>query len=195
MNIYRQKLLNAVLFFAKRIRRLNTTKLAKLLYNLDFKHFQQTGYPSIGLLYYAYKQGPLPIDFWKELVSEQPHEDLSDLINIIEEHFDDGSEGFERRIIAKPKTQFDDSLFTPREMDILNELVEVYKDYDAVMYSEASHELGSPWDKTRKSKGDNELIDYMLAIDDKAEVSMDDALEGLKEYFSLLYNFRIEPVK
>jgi len=48
-NIYRKKLLNAVLFFAKNTKYVNLGKLSKLLYFLDFTHFKQTGYPSIGL--------------------------------------------------------------------------------------------------------------------------------------------------
>ncbi len=195
MNLYRQKLLNAVLFFAKHIRRLNTTKLAKLLYGLDSRHFKQTGYPSIGLLYYAYEQGPLPVDFWSELVSDPLPEDLTYLISLVKEQYDNDSGRFERRIVAKPKTRFDKSIFTPREMDIMNELVELFKDYSARIYSEASHERGSPWDRTRKEKGDKALMDYLYEIDENAEVSEEEALEGLKEYYSILHNFHLKPTK
>ena len=41
----RDKLINAILFFAERTRALGKIKLFKLLYLLDFEHFRKTGRP------------------------------------------------------------------------------------------------------------------------------------------------------
>jgi hypothetical protein len=45
----RDKLINAIIFFAKNTRFLGKTKLCKLLYFLDFEHFKETGRPVTGL--------------------------------------------------------------------------------------------------------------------------------------------------
>ena len=67
MNYYREKLLNAILFFCDNTKRCNTTKLLKLLSFFDFTHFNQTGYPSLGIEYYAWKHGPVPKNFYEEI--------------------------------------------------------------------------------------------------------------------------------
>jgi hypothetical protein len=56
----RNKLINAILYFAERTRCLGKIKLFKLLYLLDFKHFRQTGHPVTGMEYRAWKMGPVP---------------------------------------------------------------------------------------------------------------------------------------
>ena len=66
-NIYREKLLNAILFFVQKTRHAKMTKISKLLYFFDFTHFKQTGYPAIGLEYFAFKNGPVPKKLWLEL--------------------------------------------------------------------------------------------------------------------------------
>src|SRR4030042_7169334 len=83
MNIYRKKLLNSVLFFAKKTKYLNLTKLLKLLYFLDFTHFKNTGYPSIGLEYYAFEWGPVPRDFWAEIKDGDVPEDFQGKVVLI----------------------------------------------------------------------------------------------------------------
>lgn len=193
MSFYRNKLLQAVLYFAKHIKRLNSTKLLKLLYFLDMDHFKQTGYPSIGLSYYAYEHGPVPVEFWKELITVPIPHDLDELIRVIEVHFGDVIESNERQITIKKGVKPDVTIFTPREIEIMNKFVMIFKDYPANTFSEASHELGSPWAITRREKGDKSLIDYMLAIDERAEVDKEEAEENLKEYFSLMYNFQLRP--
>jgi hypothetical protein len=49
----RNKLINAIVYFAQNTQHLGKTKLFKLLYLLDFEHFRQTGRSVTGLDYYA----------------------------------------------------------------------------------------------------------------------------------------------
>lgn len=192
-NIYRNKLLNAVLFFSKKTTHLNTTKLSKLLYFLDFMHFKQTGYPSIGLRYYAFRRGPVPKDFWLEIKEGNVPEDFRGKFTLIpkKDELDPSFKELEFRAIENP----DLSIFTPREVKILNDLAFIFKDAKASLISEASHLPKEPWDITMKQCGENCFIDYVLSIDEKSGVSVEDARESLKEHFEAVRNFNLEPTK
>lgn len=192
-SIYRKKLLNAVLFFAKNTKHVNLTKLSKLLYFLDFMHFNQTGYPSIGLTYYAFPWGPVPRDFWLEIKDGNVPEDFRGKLALIPK-MDDLAPNFkeiEVRAIKAP----DLSIFTPRETKILDKLAFIFKEARAWEISEVSHLPQQPWDITIRESGENCLIDYLLGIDEESEVSLDDARDSLKEYFEAVRNFGLEPTK
>lgn len=192
-NIYRKKLLNAVLFFAKNTSHLNMTKLSKLLYFLDFTHFKQTGCPSIGLRYHAFRQGPVPKHFWLEVKDGNVPEDFRGKLAIIpkKDELDPSFKELEFRAMIKP----DLSVFTPREMKILEDLAFIFKATKAADISEVSHLPKQPWDATMKQCGENCPIDYLLGIDDKSEVSLDDARESLKEHFEAVRNFNLAPTQ
>ena len=57
----REKMINAIIYFANHTRHLGKIKLFKLLYLLDFEHFRQTGRSVTGLDYRAWKFGPVPV--------------------------------------------------------------------------------------------------------------------------------------
>ncbi len=193
MNIYRKKLLNAVLFFASYTKRVNLGKLSKLLYFLDFIHFNQTGYPSIGLKYYTFEKGPVPKDFWLEIRDADVPEDYKGKIGLIRrtDDFAPNYKEVEIRALEKP----DLSVFTQREIKILGDLAFVYKEATASDMSEVTHLPKQPWDITKREKGNNKPIDYLLSIGEESAVSMDDAADTLKEHFEVAHNFGIEPTK
>lgn len=191
IGIYRRKLLNAVLFFAKNTKRVNVTKLSKLLYFLDFTHFRQTGYPSIGLRYYAFQKGPVPKGFWLEIKDGHVPEDFRQKIALLPQN-EDLTPGYKEtlfRAIANP----DMSVFSPRELKILENLTFVFKDATARDMSEVSHLPNQPWDKTTKTCGVNCPIDYLLGIDEKATVGLEEARESLREHFEAVHNLGLEP--
>lgn len=193
MDIYRKKLLNAVLFFAKNTKHLNLTKLSKLLYFLDFTHFNQTGYPSIGLDYYAFEWGPVPRDFWSEIKDGSVPEDFKGKLALIPktDDFSPSYKEIEVRAIENP----DLSVFTSREMKILEDLAFIYKEARGRDISEVTHLPKQPWDITVKKSGKYKLIDYLLGIDEKSKVSLDEARESLKEHFEAVRNFGLKPTK
>jgi len=193
MNIYRKKLLNAVLFFASNTKRVNLGKLSKLLYFLDFIHFNQTGYPSIGLKYYTFEKGPVPKDFWLEIRDADVPEDYKGKIGLIRrtDDFAPNYKEVEIRALEKP----DLSVFTQREIKILDDLAFVYKEATASDMSEVTHLPKQPWDITKRERGNNKPIDYLLSIGEESAVSMDDAADTLKEHFEVAHNFGIEPTK
>lgn len=192
-NIYRIKLLNAILFFAKNVKFANMTKISKLLYFFDFTHFKQTGYPSIGLEYFAFRKGPVPKSFWLEIKDGKIPEDFKDKLSLILKK-DEEYPNF-KEIEFKARQDPDLSIFSQREKEILENLVFIFKDEKAGLISEISHLEKQPWSITIKEKGENEVIDYILAIDKDAEVDKEYAKESLKEHFEIMKNFSIKPTK
>ncbi len=71
----REKLINAVLYFATKTKFCGKTKLFKLLYFLDFEHYKKTGRSVTGLRYCAWGKGPVPVSLYEEM--EWPKRDMS----------------------------------------------------------------------------------------------------------------------
>jgi len=193
MNIYREKLLNAVLYFAKNTRHVNLTKISKLLYYFDFDHFKMTGFPSIGLDYYSFDRGPVPRDFWLEIKDGEIPEDFIGKLALIQKT-DDFNLNY-KEIEIRAITEADLSVFTPREIGLLEKSAYIYKEARGKDMTEVSHLPEQPWAITVSSSGKNKIIDYILAIDDKSEISSDDAIESLKEHFDVVRNFNLKPTK
>ncbi|GAI14510.1 unnamed protein product, partial [marine sediment metagenome] len=97
----------------------------------------------------------------------------------------------EIRAIVSP----DSSVFTPREVKIMEDLAFIYKDVKAWQMTEVTHLPKQPWDVTIKRRGENQPIDYLLDIDDKSLVDLDKARDSLKEHFEVVRNLGIEPTK
>lgn len=166
---HREKLINAITYFARHTKKCGMTKLMKLLYFLDFMHFKQTGKSVTGLDYYAWKRGPVPKTLWKEMSGDMG-DDLKKAISIVTiENF--------KKIVAKKK-KFDDKHFTKREIRLLELTADIFKEADAGQMVMVSHLKNEPWDRTLKKKGKLAKIDYMLAIDDADDsLPYEEALE------------------
>lgn len=197
---YRSKLLNAILYFCLNTRHLNLTKLLKLLYFLDFTHCKETGTPSIGLEYFAWKRGPVPKDFYEEIKGGNVPGDFEGSVAIIPQDWTDlyadrqeyiGRVEYSIKALVKPDT----SVFTPRELKILASLCDMYRDATATQMSEITHLAKQPWSTTLSVKGALKSIDYLLAIDDKSPVKPEEARERLREHFEMVRNFGLVPLK
>ena len=188
-NIYRQKLLHAILFFAKKVKYPTKVKIFKLLFFLDFIHFKQTGASVTNLNYFAWKWGPVPRDFWEEIKSGKAPSDFQKDLTICPFETESDRQGFE----FKAKHQADLSLFTPRERKILEELVFAFKNATPTQMSEISHLKNAPWDKTIREQGESALIDYLLALDKDALISMEEAENSRNEREEMLSNFPVKP--
>jgi len=164
----------------------------KLLYFLDFKHFQQTGYPSIGLVYHAFPKGPVPKDLWLEVKDGNVPDDFRNKLALIlrVDELDPNRKEVEFRAISNPDLR----IFTPREIEILSNLAFIFKEARASEISEISHLAKQPWDTTIKEFGKMHTIDYLLAIDQDSEVNIHEAAESLKEYFEVTRNFNLNPI-
>jgi len=135
----------------------------------------------------------VPKDFWLEIRDADVPEDFKGKIGLIRrtDDFAPNYKEVEIRALEKP----DLSVFTQREIKILDDLAFVYKEATASAMSEVTHLPKQPWDITKREKGNNKPIDYLLSIGEESAVSMGDAADTLKEYFEVVHNFGIEPTK
>jgi uncharacterized phage-associated protein len=74
MNLYKQKVINSILYFSKNVKHPSKVKIFKLLYFLDFTHFKETGRSVTNYKYYAWDFGPVPVELFNELKDEIPKE-------------------------------------------------------------------------------------------------------------------------
>ena len=157
----REKLINAVLFFTKFTKHCHKLKLFKLLAFLDFEHYRQTGYPSIGLEYQAWPMGPVPVDLNNEL--DNPGADLKAAVRLSPRR--DRDTGKLLRLDMAPKRTFDRRGFSKRELRIMRELMQYFGDVKGEDMSEFSHLKGLPWGIVyRGGSGNGESIPYKLAL-------------------------------
>ena len=156
----RQKLINAIVFFAENTQYRGKVKLFKLLYLLDFAHFLETGRSVTSLDYLAWKLGPVPLQLAQEWDQLEP--DLAAAIDIQPERAIDFTR--ERAVAIVP---FDDSLFTKRELRIMGELAARFREDFTQPLVNITHTERGPWDKIwDDGRGNNQRIPHSLAIAD-----------------------------
>ncbi|MDR3493362.1 MAG: Panacea domain-containing protein [Ancalomicrobiaceae bacterium] len=154
----REKLIQAINFFARNTRKFGKIKLFKLLYFLDFEHYKLTGRNVTGLTYYAWPKGPVPVDLYNEI--DNPPSDLSDAFQIEKRALKENW-----MLAITPKVDFSGHHFTKREMMIMKNLAEEYRDTDAESMIEATHLENLPWDRVYNKEGKKQKeIPYSLAI-------------------------------
>ena len=174
----REKLLNAINFFARNTENLGKIKLFKLLYLLDFEHFRQTGRSVTGLEYRAWKLGPVPILLMQEW--EQPHPDFLESLRIEPEPVFDHV-----RQTVRPLAEFDDRHFSRRELCLLEHFANEFRDALSQPMIDATHAEGLPWVKVWTEQGMNAPIPYDLAVDEGAP-DAEAALDAAREYEAMV---------
>lgn len=153
----REKLINAIIYFANNTRHLGKVKLYKLLYLLDFEHYRDVGRPVTGLEYFAWPKGPVPVALHNEV--EAPASDLSEKVAI--EPFNwSGGVGLK----ITPLVEFDPSHFTKRELKLLDRLSDEFEATLAKDMIERTHLENEPWHKVFHTQGrPQQSIPYDLA--------------------------------
>jgi uncharacterized phage-associated protein len=144
-----------MIYFATHTKYCGKTKLLKLLYFLDFKHFKQTGKSVTGQDYFAWKMGPVPRELFEELSGDMRSDLKAAIHDLPDEEF--------KKI--RPKKRFDDQYFSKTEMKLLEDIAFIFQDAKADDMVESTHLTNEPWDRTLKQKGEFKKIDYMLAVD------------------------------
>ena len=179
----REKVINAIIYFAKNTKYCGKTKIFKLLSELDFEHFKQTGKSVTGLDYSAWPRGPVSSELFEEL-SGRMLPDLAKAIKIV-------LVGELQQIV--PRKQFDSKYFTKREKKLLSNFVEIFKDATAEQMKGSSHREGGPWDTTVKKRGLQQPIDYFMALDDsEGSLSRDEAAERVREREEMYQAFGVQ---
>jgi uncharacterized phage-associated protein len=171
----REKLLNSIIYFTNNTQHCYMLKLMKLLYYLDFWHFKETGRSVTGHAYKTWKRGPVPTKVWGELKYQRDSEDIKEYLFIDDEEFDE-VEG-KKKTVIKPKKEFNEKIFTKRELNLLKKAADIFYEATADQMKDSTHLRNAPWYKTMKSKGDNQIIDYMLALDDEPDSLTEDIVK------------------
>lgn len=163
----REKLLHAIIFFTENTKKCQKLKLFKLLFFLDFGIYRETGKSVTGLRYFAWPQGPVPNELFEELKS--PKHDLAAAVVLKQADLSDPDElGLGLRII--PRKAFDPSLFSRRELNLMEKLAEIYRDATARQMTEVTHLAGQPWHQVFEVENRPQtLIPYELALDSKPD--------------------------
>jgi len=183
-NPYRQRLIEAMVYFSKKVRKPTKMMMYKLLAELDFRHFKQTGMPVTNLEYEAWKRGPVPRSLNEEITDQKDvilPPDLAEALDCAKTDWEtsDGEKRVEFRFKAKRQPNL--SIFTPRQKQILKDVAFIYSNATATMASNASHEVDTPWTKTVQEKGEGAVIDYLDQLDENSPVDREDAQERMKE--------------
>ena len=166
----REKLINAIIYFAKNTRFLGKTKLCKLLYFLDFEHFKETGRAVTGMDYFAWKMGPVPVKLYEEV--DMPEPDMAERVGFVEKLTRRGP-----MLVVKPIAEFDDSHFTKRELRIMKSLAEEFGDTQADDMIETTHLENQPWHKIYVEQGQRQgHIPYELALRKQEAEAMQDVI-------------------
>lgn len=160
----RNRLINAIVFFAENTQFCGKIKLFKLLYLLDFEHFRQTGKSVTGFEYQAWKFGPVPVELMEEW--EELSDDLAEVVHIVEERVYD----FDRQTVkVNNGVQFDPDDFTPRQIKLMEQLAARYADTYSPRMIDVTHEQNGAWDKIwQGGHGARRPIPYELSIADSA---------------------------
>lgn len=160
----RERLLQAIVFFAGNTQACGKIKLFKLLYLFDFGHFQQTGKSATGLDYQAWKFGPVPVELMEEW--EELGGDLAQLVHIEQERVID----YNRQTVKlNAGVAFDPEPFSPRQLQIMSTLARQYEDTRSPKMIDVTHAQNGAWDKVwQNGQGAQKPIPYALALDDAA---------------------------
>jgi len=125
-----EKFTNAILFFC--IGGILKTKLNKLLFYADFKHYKDYSLSITGMRYARYPYGPVPDKYdyyFATLVDENA-------IGVSEEFYPNGYSGEQLTSLKNP----DLSLFATSELKLLASVKEYFKDMTSTSISEFSHQ-------------------------------------------------------
>ncbi len=149
-----EKFTEMVVFFAENLEPFKT-KMNKLLFYADFLMFKQNCFSISGMRYKAIEMGPVPYNFqstFEYLVSQKE-------IKIDYKQFTKGYIG--EQFISLDNRLFNPSLFTIKELDVLDEVVKVFGKCSTNKIIELSH-LENAW---KENISNHDMISYKYAFD------------------------------
>jgi len=147
MNI--EKYVNAILFFIENVQNLGRTKLYKLLYFLDFDHYEKYGESVTGESYLNKELGPVP-GHAEEVINKMKEDKLLDILPEPVMDF------VRHKFVAK--VHHDPKVFSPTEIEMLCQVAEKWKYHTANEIVSATHGE-APWIATAR----DEIIPYPYA--------------------------------
>ena len=155
----------ALAYFSANVRHAGLVKLLKLMYYLDLMHFRRTGRTVTGLVYEAWKMGPVPPMLYDEFNSESSelHKrfDVKKFVKASDDMsptIDTDAEELERADNArrgsyylpgslKSRSRYQHLHLTKREHQLAEMLAEIFREATAEHMSDISHSKFGPWAK------------------------------------------------
>ncbi len=150
--VNREKLKHCMLFFLEKINNvyLGRTKLMKLLYYVDFDHYEAYDKSVTSATYKKLPHGPVPAEAEKiinEMVKKQEVREFKTHLA-----------GYRQKRLATLTAKFDPSKFGGGELEVMEKVAKDWENNSASEIEAASHKE-APWKATK----DNGVIDYELA--------------------------------
>jgi uncharacterized phage-associated protein len=140
MKVNKQLIGNIMILLAERCKPLYHTKLLKLLYLIDEESTKETGTPITWLDYNVWQFGPVAEDVYFSKV--EGYNKFSEFVR-----FHPVSDN---KYIIRPVSEFDDSEFSDRDLEIIKEVIEKYGNLNTKQLIEITHSEGSIWERTKR---------------------------------------------
>ncbi|HLS31302.1 MAG TPA: Panacea domain-containing protein [Flavobacteriaceae bacterium] len=148
-----KKFMGMVTFFAQQLEPFKT-KMNKLLLYADFLNYKNSGYSISGIRYQAIQMGPVPRKY------HSIYEYMAD-----KKLLDVESVRFPRytgvQFVMNKEQPFNADLFDKEELNVMNRVVDVFRDNNASEISDISHKEQA-W---IQNEGGKNLINYNLAFE------------------------------
>jgi uncharacterized phage-associated protein len=143
-----EKIGNAIIFISEKIHPLYKTSALKLLYLIEEISVRKHGIPFFGVDFQLWRLGPVVKDIYIDLTATP----------VLLDSYIETKTGSDSTVIF-PKKSFCDDEFTDCDIDILNIVVDKFKDTSAPDLVKITHRENSPWCKTAKEKGYLEIFE------------------------------------
>jgi len=153
MTMDKEKLKHCILFFLERINNVHMgrKKLMKLLYYVDFDHYETFGKPVTGAVYKKLEHGPVPVN----------------VAGVIEDMIKKGElrqvlvrrGPYEQHRLVTISAKFDPTKFSGDELETLQKVATDWENANGGEIEAQSH-VEAPWQATPFGK----VIDYELAL-------------------------------
>lgn len=150
---------------------LTKKSILKLIYILEERSIQKTCLPFFNLQYEVWKYGP---------VAKDVHAELYDDLNLFKNYIERKSQ--EDAIIICSKSEFNNDEFTDNDLEILDEVVNEFKEFSEKQLIDYTHRKGSLWYNSAK---ENNVLDALLReeeITTTINIDFTKLFEGNSEY-------------
>ena len=137
-----EKVGNAIIYLAERIKPLYKTKVLKLLYLLDEASVKQAGIPMFALEYRAWRMGPVSKEIYVD-IDDGPHL-LKEYTHVVRDEHGDRVE---------PARPFDDGEFSDRDMKLLERIAASFGRHNARDLVDITHDQASLWYQMAREHG------------------------------------------
>ncbi len=187
---YKEKAFNAITYFTQHTNFCYKKKLYKLLYLLDFEHFQQTGRSVTGFSYSAWKMGPVPVELHNQI--EKNADDFAEYFGIVKQKIAEDAEGNDiESVFLASKKVFEPKYFSERQLELLKDIANRFDISTGKEMEDFTHRQDTPWDKVWNNGLGRQLeIPYEYALDDLEPDEREIILDIANERQAFIENYK-----